>query len=202
MNIVRSTAAYERRLRKQLHGDFVEKDLDEKHAKMAADAFQFLRATYWRWAETILTTCPELGDAPAVLAVGDIHVENFGSWRDREGRLVWGVNDFDETAKMPYVLDLVQARHERGAGQGSWAFCPPDLCRHFGRISRRPRQPEALRSRPSIRVAERESCRARGGTAEILGQIRPEETQEEGNDHRQEAQHPAPLRHGADVGTT
>lgn len=68
MNIVRSTAAYERWLREQLDGDVVEKDLDEKHARMAADAFQFLRATYWRWAETILTTCPELEDAPSVLS--------------------------------------------------------------------------------------------------------------------------------------
>src|SRR5215510_12886692 len=108
MNIIRSTGAYERWLQKQLHGDVVKKDLDEKHARMAADAFQFLRATYWRWAETILAICPELEDAPSVLAVGDIHIENFGSWRDLEGRLVWGVNDFDEAAKMPYVLDLVR----------------------------------------------------------------------------------------------
>ena len=28
-------------------------DLAEKHKKMADGAFQFLRATYWRWAETI-----------------------------------------------------------------------------------------------------------------------------------------------------
>ena len=75
---------------------------------MAADPFQFLRATYWRWAETILQVCPELKSAPSVLAVGDIHIENFGSWRDNEGRLVWGVNDFDEAARMPYVLDLVR----------------------------------------------------------------------------------------------
>ena len=108
MNIIRSTAAYERWLHKQLNGDVVPKDLDEKHVRMAAGAFQFLRATYWRWAETILKTCPELADAPSVLAIGDIHVENFGTWRDREGRLVWGVNDFDEAAKMPYVVDLVR----------------------------------------------------------------------------------------------
>jgi uncharacterized protein (DUF2252 family) len=23
-------------------------------------------------------------------------VENFGAWRDVEGRLIWGINDFDE----------------------------------------------------------------------------------------------------------
>src|SRR5262249_31869607 len=32
----------------------------------------------------------------------------FGTWRDREGRLVWGVNDFDEAASLPYTVDLVR----------------------------------------------------------------------------------------------
>jgi len=36
-----------------------------------------------------------------VLAVGDLHVENFGTWRDAEGRLIWGVNDFDEAWRLP-----------------------------------------------------------------------------------------------------
>ena len=43
-----------------------------------------------------------------MLAVGDIHLENFGTWRDEEGRLIWGVNDYDEAAEMPYILDLVR----------------------------------------------------------------------------------------------
>ena len=40
--------------------------------------------------------------------MGDIHLENYGTWRDADGRLVWGVNDFDEAAEMPYALDLVR----------------------------------------------------------------------------------------------
>ena len=40
--------------------------------------------------------------------MGDLHVENFGTWRDAEGRLVWGVNDFDEVARMPYAVDLTR----------------------------------------------------------------------------------------------
>ncbi len=52
--------------------------------------------------------CPELADAPAVLGIGDLHVENFGTWRDSEGRLIWGVNDFDEVALIPYPNDLVR----------------------------------------------------------------------------------------------
>ena len=74
----------------------------------ATARFVFLRATYWRWAEIIPEICPDLMSAPPVLAVGDIHLENYGTWRDREGRLVWGVNDFDEAAEMPYTLDLAR----------------------------------------------------------------------------------------------
>jgi hypothetical protein len=43
-----------------------------------------------------------------VLAVGDLHVENFGTWRDADGRLCWGVNDFDEADELPYANDLVR----------------------------------------------------------------------------------------------
>src|SRR5262245_62126404 len=107
-DIRQSTTAYERWMRQQLGDEFVEADLLDKHEKMKESAFAFLRATYWRWAETVLVLCPDIADAPQVLAVGDIHLENFGTWRDADGRLVWGVNDFDEAAEMPYLLDLVR----------------------------------------------------------------------------------------------
>ncbi len=40
----------------------------------------------------------------------DLHLENFGTWRDIEGRLVWGgVNDFDEGVQDAlYTMDLVR----------------------------------------------------------------------------------------------
>jgi hypothetical protein len=107
-NIQQSTRSYEDWMRHQLGAELVEKDLARKHEKMRRDAFSFLRATYWRWAETVLEICPDLVDAPAVLAVGDVHLENFGTWRDADGRLAWGVNDFDEAAVMPYPVDLIR----------------------------------------------------------------------------------------------
>jgi uncharacterized protein (DUF2252 family) len=103
-----SRREYEAWLREQLRGDVWAGDLREKARKMRKSPFVFLRATYWRWAEEILTVCPDLRDAPQVLAVGDIHLENYGVWRDQDGRLVWGVNDYDEAAPMPYALDLVR----------------------------------------------------------------------------------------------
>ena len=83
-------------------------DLKTKAETLAADAFSFLRGTFYRWAQCWPVLCPELQSAPQVLAVGDLHVENFGTWRDAEGRLAWGVNDFDEAFTLPYTNDLVR----------------------------------------------------------------------------------------------
>ena len=83
-------------------------DLEVKHQTMAQDAFSFLRGTYYRWAQVWPQVCASLTGTPPVLGVGDLHVENFGTWRDTDGRLVWGVNDFDEAYSMPYTNDLVR----------------------------------------------------------------------------------------------
>jgi uncharacterized protein (DUF2252 family) len=108
MNITDSTATYDAWLHRQLPGEVVEADLHKKHARMRSNRFVFLRATYWRWAEVMPALVPKLAAAPAVLAVGDVHVENFGTWRDADGRLVWGLNDFDEAFGMPYGFDLLR----------------------------------------------------------------------------------------------
>ena len=108
MNIHDAMFQYDSDLRRELGAEVVEEGLAEKALAMAASPFAFLRATFWRWAETVDRMAPELLDAPAVLAVGDIHLENFGTWRDADGRLIWGVNDFDEAAEMPYALDLLR----------------------------------------------------------------------------------------------
>src|SRR5262245_28862392 len=104
--IFTATIDYEDWLSRQV--DVVRADLRFKHRQMKSSLFAFLRATFYRWGPLWRETCPDLVDAPRVLAVGDLHVENFGTWRDTEGRLVWGVNDFDEVARMPYAADLVR----------------------------------------------------------------------------------------------
>ncbi|MGJ4855625.1 DUF2252 family protein [Labrys sp. KB_33_2] len=130
MNAIRASVhAYEDWLRGEIGTDFVEADLEEKHRKMRSGAFAFLRATYWRWAETILEICPELANAPEVLAIGDTHLENFGTWRDDEGRLIWGANDFDDAAVMPYVLDLVRLATSALLARGSRGLPAEEICR-------------------------------------------------------------------------
>jgi uncharacterized protein (DUF2252 family) len=106
MNIVQSTRRYESWLRGQT--PIVAKDLKAKHEMMQISPFVFLRATFYRWIQLWPDICKKVADAPRVLAVGDLHLENFGTWRDAEGRLVWGVNDFDEAYLLPYTNDLVR----------------------------------------------------------------------------------------------
>jgi Uncharacterized protein conserved in bacteria (DUF2252) len=95
---------------------------------MRESAFVFLRATYWRWTETIFDVCPDLAGGTQVLAVGDIHLANYGTWRDADGRLAWGVNDFDEAAEMPYVLDLVRLAASALLGRGGRRFTDEEIC--------------------------------------------------------------------------
>src|ERR1700683_4150412 len=106
MKIAKATQDYEAWLGKRII--LVPADLKRKHAAMAQDVFPFLRATFYRWMQLWPEVAAEENRAPKVLAVGDLHVENFGTWRDREGRLIWGINDFDEAYVLPYALDLVR----------------------------------------------------------------------------------------------
>ena len=106
MNVVESTRVYERWLAR--HVPIVRADLQAKHAAMRMSAFVFLRGTFYRWAQVWPDVCGKAASAPLVDAVGDLHIENFGTWRDAEGRLVWGINDFDEACRLPYTNDLTR----------------------------------------------------------------------------------------------
>ncbi len=106
MKIEKATARYEKWLGRQI--TLLPHDLRLKHDRMAESPFPFLRATFYRWMQTWPEVSPATAHAPVVLAVGDLHVENFGTWRDAEGRLIWGINDFDETSPLPYTCDLVR----------------------------------------------------------------------------------------------
>ncbi len=106
MNIQKATKQYEQWL--SGFTPLVKSDVDFKHQQMAKAPFPFMRATFYRWVQIWQTVCKEEGDTPVLLSVGDLHVENFGTWRDAEGRLVWGVNDFDESCHLPYSNDLIR----------------------------------------------------------------------------------------------
>ena len=128
MNIQAATKSYEDWMRRCT--TVVESHLRSKHEKMKEDPFLFFRGTFYRWAQIWPSICDESCDAPKVLAVGDLHVGSFGTWRDGEGRLCWGVDDFDECCPLPYTNDLIRlaASVKMGIDSGNLAVKLKDGC--------------------------------------------------------------------------
>lgn len=133
MNISIATSEYEDWLATVIPFGLDRADLDYKHQQMAdpANPFPFFRGTYYQWARQWPKAAGHVADGPQVLSVGDLHVENFGTWRDADGRLCWGVNDFDEVDQLPYTNDLARlatsVRIAKSAGKLSVDF--GDACR-------------------------------------------------------------------------
>ncbi len=105
-DILTATKDFEEWVGRRAH--VVRSQFSDKHRQMAESPVQFLRGTFYRWTQLFPETCPELRKAPAVLAVGDLHIASFGTWRDGFGRLIWGIDDFDEAYPLPYANDLVR----------------------------------------------------------------------------------------------
>lgn len=129
MNIVKRTQLFEEWMRSIITVD--ERALAKKHQDMAADLFKFFRATNYDWLALFLEFCQEESKAHQVLSPNDVHPANGGTWRDLEGRLIWGINDFDEAYFMPYTNDLI--RLSTGfhllSGLGSMKLSQPQICK-------------------------------------------------------------------------
>jgi hypothetical protein len=106
MDIVEATRGFEVWLAKRI--SVVPHQLADKHAEMADSSVSFLRGTFYRWTQMFPEVCPALAGSAQALAVGDLHIASFGTWRDQYGRLIWGIDDFDEAYPLPYANDLVR----------------------------------------------------------------------------------------------
>ena len=74
-----------------------------RHGRMGVSAFTFYRGAA-RIMATDLATTPTTG--LMVQACGDAHLSNFGAYASPERRLVFDLNDFDETRTGPWEWDV------------------------------------------------------------------------------------------------
>ncbi|MCC3778445.1 DUF2252 domain-containing protein [Streptomyces sp. UNOB3_S3] len=81
-----------------------------KFRKMAASAFAFYRGTACLFYSDLAherDAGPYLDERTGRVWIhGDLHAENFGTYMDANGRLVFNVNDFDEAYVGPFTWDL------------------------------------------------------------------------------------------------
>jgi uncharacterized protein (DUF2252 family) len=81
--------------------------LSMKYSNMRSSAFVYLRATCHLFAGQ-LEDVKVLATTPAVWSCGDLHLENFGSYKGDNRLTYFDVNDFDEAALIPAGWDIVR----------------------------------------------------------------------------------------------
>lgn len=89
-----------------------------KYQSMRADVFAFFRGTCARFYNRL----PRLGrllDAPPAWSCGDLHLENFGTFRASNGLVYFDITDFDEALLAPCSFDLLCATTSLAVAQAS-----------------------------------------------------------------------------------
>src|SRR2546421_5757532 len=98
-----------------------------KVSRMAATPFTFFRGSFHLFAHDIIDrvvgyATPQW-EGPEVDLVGDIHTENYGTYK-ADSNVHYDINDFDETTQGSFGFDVcrlatawVLAMHDRAAAQ-------------------------------------------------------------------------------------
>lgn len=81
--------------------------LQMKLSAMQADPFVFLRGSCHLFYEDWHTALNKL-DSPKVWVCGDLHLENFGSFKAENGLAYFDLNDFDESALAPCLWEFTR----------------------------------------------------------------------------------------------
>ena len=76
-----------------------------KHDRMRASPFAFLRGSCRLFYDTLPSAT---GREPLVWGCGDLHLENFGSYRGENRLTYFDLNDFDDATCLPATAELVR----------------------------------------------------------------------------------------------
>jgi uncharacterized protein (DUF2252 family) len=126
--------------------DRVRQLLPVKYARMKVSPFAFFRGAVWIMAAD-LARLPHSGID--VQLCGDAHVQNLGSFAAPDGKLVFDLNDFDETIRGPWEWDVKrmtaslvlagrESGHNRAACKSAAEACAASYCRSIEEFSRQP----------------------------------------------------------------
>lgn len=107
--------------------------LQRKYAAMRRDPFTFLRGScHLFYAQ--LPSAKTLSKAPPAWVCGDLHLENFGSYKGDNRLVYFDLNDFDEAALAPCTWELLRLMTSVRVGAASLQLKSAQaeaLCRHF-----------------------------------------------------------------------
>ena len=92
-----------------------------KYKGMRSSPFVFLRATCHLFYSR-LPDLPLLAEAPPVWCCGDLHLQNFGSYKGDNRLVYFDINDFDESVLAPASWDLLRFLTSVLVGADSLAY--------------------------------------------------------------------------------
>jgi uncharacterized protein (DUF2252 family) len=81
--------------------------VQKKYSKLADDAFSFFRGTCHLFYHDLPIDLT-VRTAPNVWICGDLHLENFGTYKGDDREIYFGINDFDESNLAPCTWDLAR----------------------------------------------------------------------------------------------
>jgi uncharacterized protein (DUF2252 family) len=81
--------------------------LKVKYKRMSENAFRFFRGTCHLFYED-LSKNSSFPSSPISWVTGDLHLENFGSYKGDNGLVYFDVNDFNEAVLAPVTWDIAR----------------------------------------------------------------------------------------------
>lgn len=94
-----------------------------KLKRMAENSFAFFRGACPLFAAAWGDLKPA-DPGPEILLCGDLHLENFGAFRDDAGETLYDINDFDEALTAPSALDPVRCATSILLAAELWKLSP------------------------------------------------------------------------------
>jgi uncharacterized protein (DUF2252 family) len=101
-----------------------------KYAKLRASSFGFLRGTCHLFQQR-LPDSGVLKSAPPAWICGDLHLENFGSYKAANGLVYFDINDFDEAYMAPASWDMARLLTALWLANEAWRL-PAATMRELG----------------------------------------------------------------------
>lgn len=105
----------------EFHRDRNQPTLALKYNLMSKNEFAFYRGTCHLFYEDLHKE-QALAQGPLTWACGDLHLENFGSYRAFNGLTYFDINDFDEAMLAPATWDLARFLCSIGMASDLWKY--------------------------------------------------------------------------------
>ena len=169
-----------------------------KFRKMAADPFAFYRGSACLFYADVAERDDPWADERTgrVWIQGDLHAENFGTYMDGDGVLIFDVNDFDEAYVGHFTWDVTRFAASLALLGWRKALSDDDITELVARLRARLPRPGPLVRRPGRRpqlLAAAGHHRRRRGPGAAAGQA-AHPGRAAGRDHRDRGLRPDPAR--------